>query len=72
MKKNVLKIAFSTEEAACSIGTTPGVMANWRWAKVGPKYYRHNRKIFYLHEDLIAWLKMHPVMTMDSREIESE
>lgn len=70
-KKDIQKIAFSTEEAASAIGTTAGVMANWRYQKIGPKYYRHNRKIFYLHEDLIAWLKMNPIMTRDSHNIES-
>ena len=71
MKSVVLKMAYSPKEAASAIGTTPGVMANWRYQKIGPKYYRHNRKIFYLNEDLLAWLKMNPVMTKDSYNLES-
>lgn len=71
MKNVVLKMAYSPKEAAGAIGTTPGVMANWRYQKIGPKYYRHNRKIFYLNEDLLAWLKMNPVMTKDSYNLES-
>ncbi|HQP25438.1 MAG TPA: hypothetical protein PLP16_09740 [Smithellaceae bacterium] len=71
MKKEINKIAFSTEEAAFAIGTTPAVMANWRCAKVGPKYYKQNRKVFYLYEDLTAWLKMHPVITKDAHDIEA-
>ena len=70
MKRVTEKIAFSTEEAADAIGSTKGVMANWRWSKIGPKYYRHNRKIFYLRDDLLAWLKMNPIMTRDSLDIE--
>ena len=72
MKKVIEKLAFSTEEAADAIGSTKGVMANWRWARIGPKYYRQKRKIFYLREDLLGWLKMNPTMTKDSYDIEQE
>ncbi|WP_408998402.1 hypothetical protein ACJ77P_12325 [Syntrophus buswellii] len=70
MDKFIGKLAYSTEEAAAAIGSTKGMMANWRCKRIGPKYYRHNRKIFYLREDLISWLKMNPVMTKDAYDIE--
>ena len=69
-KRIVEKLAFSTGEAAEAIGTTKGVMANWRWAKIGPKYFRHNRKIFYMRNDLLAWLTMNPTITKDSHDLE--
>jgi hypothetical protein len=71
MKKDIWKIAYSTKEAASAIGTSPGVLANWRYENVGPKYYKRNRKIFYLGEDLLAWLTMNPVMTKDAHDLES-
>jgi len=67
--KSLTSIAYSPIEAAKAIGTTPGVLANWRCRKIGPKYYHQNRKIFYLHDDLVAWVTMFPVMTKDAYDI---
>ena len=72
MNQNTWKMAYSPKEAACALGTTAAVLANWRCAKVGPRYFKQNRKVFYLSEDLRAWVTMNPVMTKDAYDIESE
>ena len=43
-----------------------GTLANWRWAKKGPRYFKVNRKILYRLEDLEDFFTANPVLTIDS------
>jgi len=44
----------------------PGTLANMRCRKVGPKYYKLNKKVLYKRSDLDAWCGSEPVLTRDS------
>lgn len=43
-----------------------GVLANWRNQKIGPKYYKLNRKVIYRPEDIEDYMFASPVLTTDS------
>ncbi|MFC1592309.1 helix-turn-helix domain-containing protein [Thermodesulfobacteriota bacterium] len=47
-------------------GIPMGTLANMRWQKKGPKYFKRGRKAFYFFEDVEAWIKEFPVLTIDS------
>lgn len=67
MKNNPLKRrAVSPKQASEIYGLSIGTLANERYHKRGPKYFRCGRKILYLVEDLEAWLFQNPVLTIDS------
>jgi len=62
--------ALSPEEALklypC-LARSPGVLANWRNQKRGPKFYKiNNRRVVYRPEDIEAFLFSNPVLTVDS------
>ncbi|MCX5806970.1 MAG: helix-turn-helix domain-containing protein [Proteobacteria bacterium] len=65
MHKN--KQAITAEQAAEVYGLSKGTLANMRFAKKGPKFYKVGRKILYKVTDLEAWLYQNPVQTLDSR-----
>ena len=44
----------------------PGSLANLRFRKQGPKYYKLNAKVLYKRADLEAWFSARPVLTRDS------
>lgn len=47
-----------------------GTLANWRWSKRGPKFFKVNRKVLYRAEDLEEFFTANPVLTMDSVKVE--
>jgi hypothetical protein len=62
--------ALTTKEVSEIYGVNLGTLANLRWSKLGPKYYRAGagRRIFYKPEDVEQWLFSQPVLTGDSLE----
>ncbi len=60
------KVAMTPQEAERIYGIPAGTLANWRYRKVGPKYYRVSRKIFYAVMDFDEWFRRNPVLTADS------
>lgn len=64
-KENKRK-TLSPKEAAEIYGLSVGTLANDRYHKRGPKYFRCGRKVLYLVEDLEAWVLRNPVQTIDS------
>lgn len=65
---NQNQLAMTTEQVAKAYGLKKGTLANLRWAKRGPKYYRNGRKILYKISDVEAWLFANPVLTIDTPE----
>lgn len=62
---NLEKIAFTPAEAATFTGFTTGVLGNMRSAGTGPKFHRvGKRKILYLREDLLDWIRSSQVSTL--------
>lgn len=47
-------------------GIPVGTLANLRYQKRGPKYYRVSRKVFYVLSDVENWIMRNPVLTSDS------
>ena len=43
-----------------------GSLANLRWKKRGPKFFKIGRKIVYRPEDIETFLFQNPVQTIDS------
>lgn len=62
----LVKRAGSPYEVYVTYGIPLGTLANMRWKKVGPKFYRQGRRIVYFFDDVEAWLKENPVLTIDS------
>jgi hypothetical protein len=69
-KREVKKITLTPEEVYAAFGVPPGTLANLRWAKKGPRFFKMpgGRKIFYLVSDVEEWITRHPVQTVDSIE----
>ncbi|MBW2543952.1 MAG: hypothetical protein JRD43_00490 [Deltaproteobacteria bacterium] len=60
------RVAMAPKEIEDAYGIPAGTLANWRYRKVGPKYYRVSRKVFYLVRDFDEWFRQEPVLTLDS------
>ncbi len=62
------KIALRPREVAETFGIPEGSLANLRWMKKGPRFFRKpgGRGIFYLFSDVEKWLMSQPVLTVDS------
>jgi hypothetical protein len=46
----------TTAQAAAYIGSSPGVMLNWRSQRRGPRYYGSNDFVRYRLSDLDLWM----------------
>ena len=58
-------------KTACELyDLNPGTLANLRNLRKGPRFYKCGRRILYDVEDLEAWLKRQPVLTIDSLDDE--
>lgn len=60
------KKALTAKQVSERYGIGAAVLANLRWQKRGPAYFRVGRKIIYRPEDIELWLFRHPVLTSDS------
>jgi len=61
------KRALSPRDVSFMYGLSEGTLANWRYLKIGPRYYKAGaRKVIYFQTDLDAWATAHPVQTLDS------
>jgi hypothetical protein len=68
MSKDLKRIVLKPAEVKEIFGIPEGTLANMRWAKRGPRYFRKpgGRGIFYLMADVESWITSHPVLTVDS------
>lgn len=46
---------LTQEDLAERWGLAPRTIANWRWAKRGPKHFKAGQKAFYRVEDVIKF-----------------
>ncbi|MCX5813642.1 MAG: helix-turn-helix domain-containing protein [Proteobacteria bacterium] len=60
------QVCMSPQQVSDAYGLPKGTLANMRWARKGPRFYKQNRKILYKVADLEAWLYQNPVMTIDA------
>lgn len=61
-----IKQAITAEQASEIYGLSKGSLANLRFARRGPKFFKIGRKILYKVSDLESWLYQNPVQTLDS------
>lgn len=64
--KNVKKIAAPPKIISQMFGIPVGVLANWRFIGVGPRFYKRKRRITYFVDDVISFIKQYPVLTSES------
>lgn len=63
------KKALSPVDVEQMYGIPRGSLANMRWAKTGPRYYKVGaRRVMYLVDDVEDWITRSPVQTKDSME----
>lgn len=48
------------------IGISQKTWANWRYLKIGPRYYMANKRIYYKISDLEEYFSRNPIETIDS------
>jgi len=67
MLKQPAKKAMTPKQAAQIYGVSEAALANMRYQKTGPKYFKvGKRKVIYFIDDFEAWLRKRPVLTIDS------
>lgn len=62
--------AFTPKQISEQYNLSEGTLANMRWSRTGPRYFKVGKKIMYRPEDVEAWLFANPVLTIDSIEEE--
>ena len=67
MNHELKKRAITPAELEAIYGIPRGSLANMRWAKTGPRYFKAGpRRVIYRVEDVEEWLSRNPVLTTDS------
>ncbi len=66
MNTSTKKQAGTPYEMSRLYGVPVGTLANLRYQKRGPKYYKIGKGVFYFISDFEAWMKGRPVLTADS------
>ncbi len=70
MDSGFKKITATPAEIERIFGIPRGTLANLRWQKKGPTYYKAGaRKVIYMVDDVSAWLSRKPVLTRESEEV---
>ncbi|NPU86402.1 MAG: DNA-binding protein [Syntrophaceae bacterium] len=70
--KQEKKRTLTPQQVEAIYGIPVGTLANMRCQKRGPKYYVLNsrtgkkRRVLYFVEDVETWIKINPVITIDS------
>ncbi|MGD0236949.1 MAG: helix-turn-helix domain-containing protein [Syntrophorhabdales bacterium] len=52
-------------EVAEVYGVSLGTLANLRSRRLGPKFFKQGKSVFYRVEDFESWLMRNPVLTRD-------
>lgn len=68
MQKSILPQALSPAQVEQFFSIPSGTLANLRWRKEGPKFFKRSRKVIYKTVDVENWLFANPVQTIDSVE----
>jgi len=69
VNKESKKRAITPKDLEEIYGIPRGSLANMRWAKKGPRYFKAGpRRVIYMVEDVEEWISRNPVQTIDSAE----
>jgi len=61
------KRAITPADVEIAYGIPKGSLANMRWRRVGPRYFKvGKRKVLYLVADINRWITKSPIKTIDS------
>ena len=68
MNSNLKRVTLKPSEVSAMFGIPEGTLANMRWAKKGPRYFRkpEGRGIYYLYQEVLDWVTSQPVLTITS------
>lgn len=61
-------VCISASGAASRYSLNVNTLANLRYRREGPKYFKRGRSAFYRIDDFEAWLFATPILTKDSLE----
>jgi len=50
---------LTTGQAARELSLAPGTLQNWRSEGIGPKFFKHRHRVFYLMSDIQAYKEEH-------------
>ena len=50
---------LTTGQAAWELSLAPGTLQNWRSMGIGPKFFKHRNRVFYLKGDIQAYKEEH-------------
>jgi len=64
-KMNAGKKFLITSEVAEKMNVTKGTVNNMAWRGVGPKYFKVFRRRLYDPDDVDAFIRQNPVLTID-------
>jgi hypothetical protein len=60
--------AATPEKIASMYGIPSGTLANMRYRREGPKFFKCGRRVVYFFDDVENWLRQNPVLTRDDHE----
>jgi len=66
MNRKIERKSGTPYEMAQAYGLAEGSLANMRYKKVGPKYFKIGRRVLYFFDDFEQWLRQNPIVTRDS------
>jgi hypothetical protein len=67
--KTVIRKTLTPQEASQIYGLDVRTLANYRYQKRGPQYFKCGRKVLYRVEHIEEWILRNPVLTIDSIEV---
>ena len=50
---------LTTGQAALELSLAPGTLQNWRSKGIGPKFFKHRHRVYYLKSDLDSYKEDH-------------
>ena len=66
--KTMQKRTLTTDGVSEIYQISKGTLANLRWQRRGPRFYKVGKRVLYFIEDIERWIKAEPVLTRDSLE----
>ncbi len=65
-QKHFERKTLSSAEVEMQYGIAAGSLANLRWSRKGPRFYKVGRRVLYFVEDIESWICRNPNETLDS------
>lgn len=59
---------LTTGQAARELSLAPGTLQNWRTEGIGPKFFKHRNRVFYLKTDIQAYMAEHYIVCRSTAE----